>query len=38
MRIAYLIRVPPDTKSCRHAAAWIVGFDNPDDYHPIVKT
>jgi hypothetical protein len=34
----YLIRVPPDTTSCRHAAAWVAGFDNPDDYRPIVET
>ena len=34
----YLIRVPPDTKSCRHAAAWVAGFDNPDDYRPLVET
>ena len=34
----YLIRVPPTTASCRHAAAWIAGFDNPDDYRPAVET
>lgn len=34
----YLIRVPPDTKRCRHAAAWVAGFDNPDDYRPLVET
>jgi hypothetical protein len=34
----YLIRVPPATPSCRHAAAWIAGFDNPDDYQPIHET
>lgn len=34
----YMIRVPPDTPTCRHAAAWIAGFDDPDDYQPMVET
>lgn len=34
----YMIRVPPTTPSCRHAAAWIAGFDNPDDYQPMIET
>ena len=34
----YLIRVPPETKSCRHAAAWVAGFDNPNDYRPVLET
>ena len=34
----YIIRVPPDTRSCRHAAAWIAGFDDPDEYRPLVET
>ncbi len=34
----YMIRVPPATPTCHHAAAWIAGFDNPDDYHPLVET
>lgn len=34
----YLIRVPPDTRTCRKAAAWIAGFDAPDDYRPIMET
>jgi hypothetical protein len=34
----YLIRVPPATRTCRQAAAWIAGFDNPDDYRPLVET
>ncbi len=34
----YVIRVPPDTPTCRHAAAWIAGFDDPDDYQPVVET
>lgn len=34
----YTLRVPPQTPSCRHAAAWIAGFDNPDDYAPLRET
>lgn len=34
----YVIRVPPKTSSCRAAAAWIAGFDNADDYTPILET
>lgn len=34
----YIIRVPPATPSCQHAAAWIAGFDDPEDYRPIVET
>ncbi len=34
----YLLRVPPTTRTCHQAAAWIAGFDNPDDYHPLVET
>jgi len=34
----YLIRVPPNMHTCRQAAAWIAGFDNPDDYSPIAET
>lgn len=34
----YIIRVPPQMPTCRHAAAWIAGFDDPDDYQPIVET
>ncbi len=33
----YIIRVPPTTWSCHQAAAWIAGFDNPDEYHPIAE-
>jgi hypothetical protein len=35
---AYLLRVPPGTRTCRHAAAWIAGFDDPDRYQPVVET
>jgi len=34
----YFLRVPPTIESCRHAAAWIAGFDDPDDYRPILET
>jgi len=34
----YVIRVPPGMESCRHAAAWIAGFDDPDAYAPLVET
>jgi hypothetical protein len=34
----YLIRVPPAMQTCHQAAAWIAGFDNPDDYDPIAET
>jgi hypothetical protein len=34
----YILRVPPNMETCHQAAAWIAGFDNPDDYHPLVET
>lgn len=34
----YALRTPPTMKSCHQAAAWIAGFDNPDDYKPLVET
>ena len=34
----YLVRVPPDTRTCHQAVAWTAGFDNPDDYAPIEET
>lgn len=34
----YIIRVPPTTPTCRHAAAWIAGFDDPNDYQPLIET
>ncbi len=34
----YLLRVPPTMQTCHQAAAWIAGFDNPDDYRPLVET
>jgi hypothetical protein len=35
---AYLLRVPPGMESCRQAAAWIAGFDSPDEYQPLAET
>ena len=34
----YVLRVPPTTKTCRQGVAWMAGFDNPDDYRPLVET
>jgi hypothetical protein len=34
----YFLRVPPAVSSCHQAAAWIAGFDDPDQYHPILET
>lgn len=34
----YLLRVPPATKTCHQAAAWIAGFDDADMYHPVIET
>ena len=34
----YYLRVPPDMKTCRQAAAWMAGYDNPDDYVPVIET
>ncbi|MHB8625227.1 MAG: leucine-rich repeat domain-containing protein [Aggregatilineales bacterium] len=34
----YLLRVPPTILTCQQAAAWIAGFDNPDDYNPLIET
>jgi hypothetical protein len=34
----YVIRVPPSTTTCRHAVAWIAGFDDPDHYRPLIET
>lgn len=34
----YIIRVPPSMRTCRQAAAWIAGFDNPEEYRPLMET
>lgn len=34
----YFLRVPPETKTCHQAAAWIAGFDDPELYQPMIET
>ena len=34
----YFLRVPPTTQSCHQAAAWIAGFDDAEEYRPVVET
>lgn len=34
----YFLRVPPATKTCHQAAAWMAGFDDPALYQPTVET
>ncbi|RTQ45872.1 hypothetical protein EJV47_23875 [Hymenobacter gummosus] len=34
----YVLRVPPHIRTCRRAAAWLAGFDNEQDYRPIIET
>jgi hypothetical protein len=34
----YLIRVPPNMKTCHQAAAWMAGFDDPSLYRPQIET
>ena len=34
----YMLRVPPNIISCHEAAAWIAGFENPDEYNPYQET
>ncbi len=31
----YVIRVPPWMRTCHQAAAWIAGFNDPNDYQPV---
>jgi hypothetical protein len=33
----HILRVPPYMRSCHQAAAWVAGFDNSDDYHPLIE-
>ncbi|MEH2416085.1 DUF6745 domain-containing protein [Nostoc sp.] len=33
----HILRVPPDMRNCHQAAAWIAGFNNPDDYNPAIE-
>ncbi len=34
----YLLRVPTETRTCREAAAWLAGFDDPEAYRPVHET
>ncbi len=34
----YLLRVPGETRTCREAAAWLAGFDDPEAYRPVQET
>ena len=34
----YIIRVPPNMRTCHQAVAWTAGFDKADDYRPIAET
>ncbi|HZR41635.1 MAG TPA: hypothetical protein VFB12_16060 [Ktedonobacteraceae bacterium] len=34
----YTLRVPPTMSTSHQAAAWIAGFDNPDDYQPVAES
>jgi hypothetical protein len=33
----HVLRVPPYMNTCHQSAAWIAGFDNPDDYYPAIE-
>jgi hypothetical protein len=34
----YMLRVPPQVRTCRRAAAWLAGFEHERDYHPLLET
>ncbi len=34
----YLLGLPPTIRTCHQGAAWLAGFDNPDDYKPTQET
>ncbi len=34
----FLLRVPPESRTCRQAAAWLAGFDDPEAYRPVLET
>lgn len=34
----FILRVPPTTQTCRQAIAWTAGYDNPDEYAPVIET
>lgn len=33
----HILRVPPHLRSCHQAAAWIAGFNNSNDYNPLIE-
>ena len=33
----HVLRVPPYIQTCHQATAWIAGFNNPDDYNPLIE-
>lgn len=33
----YLIGVPPSTRTCAQAVAWMAGFDRAEDYQPVLE-
>jgi hypothetical protein len=34
----YYLRVPPDMQTAQQAVAWTFGFDDQQEYHPLVQT
>jgi hypothetical protein len=34
----YMLRVPPQVRTCRRAAAWLAGFEHERDYKPLIET
>jgi hypothetical protein len=35
----YVLRVPPQMRTCREAVAWTFGFEEDDDaYEPVIET
>ena len=34
----FLLAVDPSCETCHTAAAWMAGFNNPDDYLPVQET
>jgi hypothetical protein len=34
----FVLRVPPNMRTCRQAIAWTAGFDNPHLYKPLIET
>ncbi|HEX7380479.1 MAG TPA: hypothetical protein VF278_25420 [Pirellulales bacterium] len=34
----YVLRVPPNMRTCRQAIAWTAGFDDAEKYQPLLET